>query len=201
MSPMHLAGSSGHLDAVRFLVEVGVNKDQLTTDNGSTPLHYAAEGGHLDIVCFLIEPRRISRQLIMGQHLRSLRQKRATLLLYVCWLSLVRTLTEPPTVEQPLDVARESGHGAVVGFLTSLIYIGQRAPQEDSEKRHAVTRIQKFREHAGEVWRTGIHWGLRYVHMAVFFILRVPYSWSLNDCCKVNWWIRWSSQRLFWRLS
>ena len=84
MSPMHLAGSSGHLDAVRFLVEVGVNKDQLTTDNGSTPLHYAAEGDHLDIVCFLIEPRRISRQLIMGQHLRSLRQKRATLLLYVC---------------------------------------------------------------------------------------------------------------------
>ena len=47
--------------------------------------------------------------------------------------------------------------GQLLASLTSLIYIGQRAPQEDSEKRHAVTRIQKFREHAGEVWRTGIH--------------------------------------------
>ena len=40
----------GHLDVVRFLVESGANKDQGTTDNGSTPLYIAAHEGHLEVV-------------------------------------------------------------------------------------------------------------------------------------------------------
>ena len=38
-----------------FLVESGANKDQGTTDDGSTPLFIAAEKGHLEVVRFLVE--------------------------------------------------------------------------------------------------------------------------------------------------
>ena len=158
MSPMHLAGSRGHLDAVRFLVEVGANKDQLTTDDGSTPLHYAAEGGHLDIVCFLIESGAQKDQPTTdnGSTPSQLAAEEGHLAV-VCLL-----------IECGADFDRTTHSGATLRcgkgiwpwgscWLPHTTYIGQRALQDDSEKRHAVTRIQKFREHAGEVWRTGIH--------------------------------------------
>eukprot|EP00435_Cladocopium_sp_Y103_P053087 s631_g16.t3 len=44
----------GDLDMVRFLLEIGCDKD--TADmHGATPMHTAAENGHLDIVRFLVE--------------------------------------------------------------------------------------------------------------------------------------------------
>ena len=53
-SPLFLAAQEGHLEIVRFLLEIGANKDQAEKD-GTTPLHVAAGGGHLDIVRFLVE--------------------------------------------------------------------------------------------------------------------------------------------------
>lgn len=40
---------------VIFLVEIGANKDEPTTDAGDTALHLAAIGGHLDMVRLLVE--------------------------------------------------------------------------------------------------------------------------------------------------
>ena len=53
-TPMLTAAQNGHLDIVRFLAEVGADKDQ-TANNGVTPLMVAAAHGHLDIVRFLAE--------------------------------------------------------------------------------------------------------------------------------------------------
>ena len=49
-----LAAYSGYVEMVRFLVEIGADKEQ--TDNcGQRPLHIAAKAGDLNIVRFLIE--------------------------------------------------------------------------------------------------------------------------------------------------
>jgi ankyrin repeat protein len=69
---------------------------------GSTPLHWAAMFGHVDIVRYELKPgpARISQQRMMGQHHCTSQCKRGTLLLFACWLNLVRILREPPRVEQ-----------------------------------------------------------------------------------------------------
>ena len=43
------------LEVVRFLVESGANKDQGTTDDGSTSLFIAVQNGHLEVVRVLVE--------------------------------------------------------------------------------------------------------------------------------------------------
>ena len=53
--PLFIAAEKGHLEVVRFLVESGANKDQASTDDGSTPLFIAAGKGHLEVVRFLVE--------------------------------------------------------------------------------------------------------------------------------------------------
>ena len=65
MTPLIIAAQQGHLDIVRFLVEVGVAKDQAATD-GMTPLIIAAQQGHLDMSAFwwkLVWPK-IKQQLM-----------------------------------------------------------------------------------------------------------------------------------------
>ena len=47
---LHFAAAKGHLDAVRFLLEVGVDRDQQEMEDRKTPLHHAAEGGYVDTV-------------------------------------------------------------------------------------------------------------------------------------------------------
>eukprot|EP00435_Cladocopium_sp_Y103_P064334 s282_g26.t1 len=49
-----LAARQGYEEMVRFLVEVGVDKEQ-TDYEGLRPLHIAAQEGHLEIVRFLVE--------------------------------------------------------------------------------------------------------------------------------------------------
>ena len=53
-TPLFTAAQNGHIDVVRFLVDVGAAKDQ-TDNNSRTPLWVAARNGHLDIVRFLVE--------------------------------------------------------------------------------------------------------------------------------------------------
>jgi ankyrin repeat protein len=50
---MRIAAQNGHLDIVRFLVEVDSSKDQADND-GATALLLAAQYGHVDIVRFLL---------------------------------------------------------------------------------------------------------------------------------------------------
>ena len=49
-----MCSSNGHLDIVRFLVEVGTDKGH-AANSGATTLLLAAQNGHLDIVRFLVE--------------------------------------------------------------------------------------------------------------------------------------------------
>ena len=53
-TPLFMAAQEGHMEAVRFLIESGANKDQGMTD-GSTPLVVAAQEGRLEVVRFLVE--------------------------------------------------------------------------------------------------------------------------------------------------
>ena len=51
---MCLAANKGHLDVVRYLVEVGADKDH-AQNQGATPSYIAAENGQLDVVHHLVE--------------------------------------------------------------------------------------------------------------------------------------------------
>ena len=118
-------GSSirGHLDIVRFLVTVGANKDQLTTDDGSTPLHWPVQYGDLDIIHFLVE---------VGASRNQQRSPGAFTPLHLAaqegYLDVVQLLVESgcdidratQSGATALDVASECGHSKVVGFLASL---------------------------------------------------------------------------------
>lgn len=53
LTPLHLAASNGHLQAVRILWSKGIDLD-LEDKHNKTPLHLAATQGHLDIVIFLL---------------------------------------------------------------------------------------------------------------------------------------------------
>ena len=51
---MHAASQNGHVDTVRFLVELGADPTAQDKDR-CTPLHLASKNGHAEIVQFLIE--------------------------------------------------------------------------------------------------------------------------------------------------
>lgn len=53
--PVHYSAAGGYLHILRFLLELGVDKDQPTRSSGSTPLHFAACHGQLEMARFLVE--------------------------------------------------------------------------------------------------------------------------------------------------
>ena len=54
VTPLHVAGGWGKLEAAEALLELGAFVDARQS-NGSTPLHYAAYNGHLPVVQALVE--------------------------------------------------------------------------------------------------------------------------------------------------
>ena len=50
-----VAALNGSPKCVLLLLEAGANKDQGTTDDGTTPLCIAAQQGHLEVVRVLVE--------------------------------------------------------------------------------------------------------------------------------------------------
>ena len=53
--PLHAAAGAGHLEAVRFLVANGAEKDPPADFLGFTPLFFAHSTGHVEIARFLVE--------------------------------------------------------------------------------------------------------------------------------------------------
>ena len=51
---LNTKAEGGNLNMVRFLLDIGCDKDA-ADDFGATPLHRAAQRGHLDILRFLVE--------------------------------------------------------------------------------------------------------------------------------------------------
>jgi ankyrin repeat protein len=66
-TPLHAAVESGHLEAVRFLVQNGAQKDVLD-DFGCTPLGLAVQNEHLDLVRFLVEEGANKDELFNKRH-------------------------------------------------------------------------------------------------------------------------------------
>jgi hypothetical protein len=54
-TPLIHAAGSGHVDAVRLLVEAGADKDKVETDHGMSALHWAAYNGDSEMTRILIE--------------------------------------------------------------------------------------------------------------------------------------------------
>ncbi|HHK5646364.1 ankyrin repeat domain-containing protein [Serratia nevei] len=52
---MHEAAVSGNADAVRVLLDLGMDPDRGERIRGKTPLHYAIRNGHIDVVRLLLE--------------------------------------------------------------------------------------------------------------------------------------------------
>ncbi|KXZ50826.1 hypothetical protein GPECTOR_15g512 [Gonium pectorale] len=52
-TPLHVAASKGHAEAVRALLSAGANKDAVVP-NGLTPLHMAASNGHMEVLRALL---------------------------------------------------------------------------------------------------------------------------------------------------
>ena len=48
-TPLHLAAFSGHVEAIKALVQLGANKEAKNV-NGRTPLHAAAFNGHVEAI-------------------------------------------------------------------------------------------------------------------------------------------------------
>ena len=78
---MLFAAQNGHLDIVRFLVEVGAAKDQADND-GTTPLLVAAQNGDSDIVFFksMLVQLKIKRQTLVQRQRPCWLLKMATIL-------------------------------------------------------------------------------------------------------------------------
>jgi ankyrin repeat protein len=52
-APLHYAARCGHVDVIKVLMELGADKEPLTTD-GATPLNHAAQHGHVEAIRVLV---------------------------------------------------------------------------------------------------------------------------------------------------
>jgi len=123
-TPLHYVAYGGHLDAVRFLLDIGADVTAVSLDPlRNTPLHAAASSGHAEVVRLL---------LAAGAQLEALQTGDWTPLHVAADLghaAVVAVLLESgarpaPTSQSgatPVALARARGHGDSITLLEPLI--------------------------------------------------------------------------------
>lgn len=59
---LHLASDNGHLEIVKYLVEICCADSEAKSNGGWTALHFASYSGHLEIVRYLVEVCHVDKE-------------------------------------------------------------------------------------------------------------------------------------------
>jgi ankyrin repeat protein len=123
-TPLHYAAYFGHLEAARYLLDVGADAGAVSTDLlHHTPLHAAAAGGHAEIVRLLLAAGADLEAVQTGEwtalHAAAERGRASVVAV------LLEAGARPAPLSQsgvtPVALARAGGHDATITLLEPLI--------------------------------------------------------------------------------
>lgn len=122
-TPLHYAAYFGHLDAARYLLEIGADVASVSMDPlRNQPIHAAAGSGHLEILRLLLDHGADAGALQTGQWtpLHAAAEKGHAAVVGLLLERGAAPRARSVSGATPLSLARERGHQAVVSMLQPL---------------------------------------------------------------------------------
>lgn len=156
-TPLIIAASAGHREAVLFLLEKGANASELTT-NSQSALHFACGKGHLEIVKLLIEkggcPLNTRDRFGYTPFTRAVLANRDAVVAYLLSSGTINLDAKDVSVgNTPLHIACEEENLKMIGLL---LEAGADVKTENKEKRTPLQLISNQKVHRAlkEVFET-----------------------------------------------